>query len=59
MARVVPFIRTYRPLPVTLSVWTPAVPAVTGVMFVQVVPFGEVWMVKADAYAAPSSARRG
>jgi hypothetical protein len=52
VARVVPFIRTYRPLPVTFRVWTPALPAVTGEMVVQLLPLAEVWMVKAEANAA-------
>jgi hypothetical protein len=52
VARAVPFIRTYRPLPVTGSVWVPPVPVVVLKMVVQADPSGETWIWNDRAYAA-------
>lgn len=47
MPRAVPCIRTYRPAPVTFTVWVPPVPAVVLCTVVQAAPSSEVWIVKA------------
>src|SRR5258705_210305 len=52
VARVVPFIRTYRPVPLTLSVCVPPVPVVVVKMGVQVAASFETWIWNAVAYAA-------
>jgi hypothetical protein len=44
VARAVPFIRTYRPVPVTASVWVPPVPVVVLKMVVQADPSAETWI---------------
>ena len=49
MARAVPFIRTYRPVPLTVSVWVPPVPAVTDAMVVHVAASAETWTWNAVA----------
>src|SRR5215469_16891393 len=47
--------RTYRPVPVTFSVWLPPVPAVVEKIDVQFVPSVEVWIWNAVAYAVSQS----
>src|SRR5690349_5269512 len=44
--------RTYRPDPVTFSVWMPPVPVVVAKIVVQVAPSFDVWIWNAFAYAA-------
>src|SRR6266851_2825942 len=44
--------RTYRPVPETVSVWMPPVPVVVEKIVVQFVPSGDVWIWNAVAYAA-------
>jgi hypothetical protein len=51
VARAVPFIRTYRPVPVTVSVCVPPVEVVVEWIVVQVLPSVEVWSWYAVAYA--------
>ncbi len=51
VARVVPYIRTYRPVPLTVSVWVPPVPVVVLAMVVQAEASGETWIWNAVAYA--------
>src|SRR5215468_8596950 len=50
--RAVPFIRTYRPLPVTFSVWVPPVPVVVEKIDVQVAASFDVWIWNDFPYAA-------
>ena len=44
VARWVPFIRMYRPVPVTARSSVPPSPVVVEKMFVHVVPSGDVWI---------------
>src|SRR6266851_4594661 len=44
--------RTYRPVPETVSVWMPPVPVVVEKIEVQFVPSGDVWIWNALPYAA-------
>ncbi len=51
MPRWVPYIRTYRPVPLTSSVWVPPVPVVVVWIGVQLLPSADVWIWKDLPYA--------
>ncbi len=47
-----PFMRTKRPVPVTVRFWTPPVPVVVEKIVVHVLASGEVWIWNPEANAA-------